>query len=160
MPRVTTVLAGLTLFGLGYLAGTDQGWSSGLVQAQPPAAGADENLSRNSVDKLHETFITLQQSADALQSEGRYQAITEGLNGFLILSGGGDAMADLESGDGVDPETFAALYAGQAIPEVQDHLTTDANGHVLYKGEVVRMYSVSRLKELYKRRMKFADTSL
>ncbi len=158
MPRFTTVMIGLALFSLGYLIGMDSSGSTQRAVAQAP--DDDQNLSQNSLDKLRETFIMLQQSSEALKSEGRYQGISEGLNGFLILSGGGDAMADLESGNGVDPETFAALYAGAAIPEVQDHLATDADGHVTYKGEVVRMYSVSRLKELYARRMKFADTSL
>ena len=57
------------------------------------------------------------------------------INAFLVLSGGGNALDDLESGHGVDPETFAALYAGLAIPEIGDHLAKDDQSRLTYKGK-------------------------
>ena len=60
-----------------------------------------------------------------------------------------DAVADLDSGQGVDPVTFAGLYAGRAIQEVADHLSYDEEGRLLYKNKVVRMYSIERLKRLF-----------
>ena len=83
--------------------------------------------------------------------------MTAGVNAFLVLSGGGNARQDLESGNGVDPETFAALYAGQAIPEIQEQLGLDAENRVTYGGEVVRLYSRSRLSRMFAERVKLAD---
>lgn len=163
MPRAATVLAGLMLFALGYAVGTGNVWvtSTAHAQAQNAQPAEDDlNLSKETTEKLNELNLVLQDAADALTQEGRYTSVTEGLNALLILSGGGDAQADLESDTGVDPETLAALYAGQAIPEVQDHLDKDEDGHVTYKGKVVRMYSVSRLKQLYERRIKFSEPTL
>ncbi|MEO1982765.1 MAG: hypothetical protein ABGZ24_19825, partial [Fuerstiella sp.] len=45
-----------------------------------------------------------------------------GTNYFAVSVGGIDAIRDLEEGRGVDPETYAALYAGYARPEVAKHL--------------------------------------
>jgi hypothetical protein len=80
------------------------------------------------------------------------------VNAFLVLCGGGDARADLESGIGVDPETFAALYAGQAIPDIADLLDRDEENRLTYNGQVVRMYSKARLQRLYAERTKIAES--
>jgi len=81
---------------------------------------------------------------------------TEGVNAFAVTTGGVDAMDDLEKGRGVDPETFAALYAGQANKEVADSLDHDDQGRLTYKNKVIRMYPVSRLKELFQERLRYA----
>ena len=60
-----------------------------------------------------------------------------------------DAISDLETGRGVDPETFAALYAEQATDEVRLKLTRDDQGRLLYNGKLVQMYSISRLKTAF-----------
>ncbi|MEQ9410803.1 MAG: hypothetical protein RIK87_24035 [Fuerstiella sp.] len=97
-----------------------------------------------------------------------------GTNYFAVSVGGIDAIKDLEEGRGVDPETFAALYAGFAIPSVGKHLNLtrvrDARGHVQmaidaadgrlrYKGAVLRLYSPERLRELFDRRVSFRTES-
>jgi hypothetical protein len=82
------------------------------------------------------------------------------VNSFLVLSGGGNARADLESGMGVDPETFAALYADQAIPEIQQNLAKDDDNRLTYNGTVVQMYSKSKLQRLYAERIKLTTTGL
>lgn len=63
-----------------------------------------------------------------------------------------DAVRDLEEGRGVDPETFAAIYADRATPEVTQNIDTDADGRKRYKGTVIRLYSKERLKEIFQRR--------
>ena len=73
-------------------------------------------------------------------------------NSFLVSTGGGDAVADLESGRGVDPETFAALYADLATDEIAQHLAKDGEGRLTYKGKLVRIYPIARLKELFTKR--------
>ena len=77
-------------------------------------------------------------------------------------------MRDLEEGRGVDPETFAALYAFEDQElgatgkterifkrfgvDVSQHLDSDDHGRIRYKGKVVQMYSTDRLNQLFKRR--------
>lgn len=93
-----------------------------------------------------------------------------GLNYFGVSVGGIDAVRDLEESRGVDPETFAALHAGFALPEVGRHLNLKkeivfggnvklridaADGRLRYKDSAVRMYSPDRLKELFDRRASF-----
>ena len=97
-----------------------------------------------------------------------------GTNYFAVSVGGIDAIKDLEESRGVDPETFAALYAGYAIPSVAKHLNLkkvrDAQGHLQlviqavdgrlrYKGSVVRLYSPDRLREMFDRRAAFNQES-
>jgi hypothetical protein len=75
------------------------------------------------------------------------------MNTYAIMVGGVDALDDLESGRGVDPETFAALYAGDAIDEVAQHLSRDEDGRLTYKNRPLRIYPVSRLKKLHSQRL-------
>ena len=160
MRRTTTILSGLLVFAAGYVAGTSQ-WTPTRAAAAfddaTPAAAVE--LAEDTQSKIHNAKLALQDAMDALESEGRYTAITDGLNAFLILSGGGNAMEDLESGHGVDPETFAGLYAGQAIAEVDDHLARDDQNRLTYKGKVVRMYSQSRLEQAYSIRTRLTNPS-
>jgi hypothetical protein len=91
-----------------------------------------------------------------LQEEKRYVPAIQGLNAFATTVGGVDAIADLESGQGVDPETFAGLYAGQALAEVAESLARDAEGHLTYKNKIVRVYSSTRMRQLFAMRAEFA----
>lgn len=93
-----------------------------------------------------------------------------GVNYFSVSVGGIDAVRDLEESRGVDPETFAGLYAGYAGPDVAKHLNLKkfpdergrltlkveaADGRLRYKNAVVRLYSPARLRELFSRRQAF-----
>ncbi len=61
-----------------------------------------------------------------------------------------NAQADLEAaGVGVDPGTFAALYAGMAIDEVDEQLGRDAEERLTYKKRLIQMYPVTRIQKLY-----------
>lgn len=156
MRRVTYGIIGLTIFAIGYLAGTDGWFNLPRAHAQV-AADLPPDVSEATATKIKEARYALQEAMEALQSEGKYEAITADPNAFLILAGGGNAREDLEAGRGVDPETFAALYAGYATPEIADHLGYDDKRRLTYQNKVVRMYSVSRLQQMYHERMKFAE---
>lgn len=153
MRRWKSVVIGLSLLGAGYLLGT-----VGALEPRSLTAQEEElSVSKDAADKIRAAELALREASDALRAEGRYEAVTEEVNAFLVLCGGGDAKADLESGTGVDPETFAALYAGQAVPDVADLLDRDEENRLTYNGQVVRMYSKARLQRLYAERTKIAE---
>jgi hypothetical protein len=90
---------------------------------------------------------------EALQAEGRYDSAIKSVNAFAVLSGGGNSVEDLKRGvGGVDPETFAALYAGLATDQIVVDLGRDAEGRMTYKNRVVRMYPVSVIRRAYAQR--------
>ena len=153
MKRIKTLLLAALLLGIGYWLGATR--ESGLRTAS--AQEADDALSQEQETRIQEAYRRLLDARDALQTAGRYEVITEGINSYLILSGGGNAREDLERGRGVDPETFAALYAGKALPEIQILLERDEQGRITYNNEVVRMYSQARLEQMYARRLKLTE---
>jgi hypothetical protein len=154
MRRWKTAAFGAAMLTVGYLLGAIGGGDARTVTAQ------DAGVTNSVRDKIVAANTALQQAADALKSEGQYETVTESVNAFLVLSGGGNAQQDLESGTGVDPETFAALYADQALPEIQENLARDADNRLTYNGKVVQMYSRSRLQRLYAERLKLTTTGL
>lgn len=146
-------LLAAAVFGLGYLVGSVETSRVPAVQAQ---GTADASAPSNAVAKEISTVYTALQSArDILSQEGRYVPATKTLNVSAIVAGGVDAVADLEAGRGVDPETFAALYADQASDDIRPEIATDEHGRLTYKGKVIRMYSVSRLKQMYQERLRY-----
>jgi hypothetical protein len=130
------------------------GYLAGRWDAEPAAAKAQEAaaLSDDSAKRIQAVNDAMKAAAESLSAESRYVPATKSLNTYAILVGGLDVVADLESGRGVDPETFAALYAGDATDEVQQHLGKDENGQLTYKSNVVRLYSVSRLQRMLTQR--------
>jgi hypothetical protein len=110
-------------------------------------------------DKLRDADRIMGEAMQMLQDDRRYVPAIQGLNAFATSVGGVDAVADLESGQGVDPETFAGLYAGQALPEIAEHLAHDAQGRVTFKNRVVRLYNPARMKQLFAARVEFSPAS-
>ena len=153
MIRLRLVAFGLLMLGLGYMLGSGNTGPQ-LVTAQD----ADAGVSEDTANKIRAAQRALSEAMESLQAEGRYESITDGVNSFLILSGGGSAKDDLDSGRGVDPETFAALYAGRASAEVQELLDVDEQGRITYNNEVVRIYSKSRLQRIFANRIKILET--
>jgi hypothetical protein len=154
MRRWKSAVIGLSLLGAGYLLGSFDAFEARPLTAQEP----ELSVAKDTAEKIRAADLALREASDALRSEGRYESATDSVNAFLVMCGGGDARADLESGTGVDPETFAALYAGQAIPDIADLLDRDEENRLTYNGQVVRMYSKARLQRLYAERTKIAES--
>ena len=154
---VVRTMAAAALVAFGYFLGANGVVSSNSVNAQEAAAA--DTPSDEAVEKIEAVYSALQGAVDALAQEGRYKPVTKGINVFAITVGGIDAQKDLDNGRGVDPETFAALYADQAIDEVQEFLDRDEQNRLTYKGKVVRMYPISRLKARYQERLKYEGTT-
>ena len=76
-----------------------------------------------------------------LSAEQRHRSATEGENYFALSVGGIDSVQQLEEGRGVDPETYAAIYAERALPDVAEHLETDDNGRIRYVAENITQVS-------------------
>lgn len=150
----TTVCLGFLSFG--YLIGSLQVGPPAFLLAEPKS---DSSLPAAVRDRLREVNRNLSETMQALQEEKRYMPAIQGVNSFATSVGGVDALGDLESGSGVDPETFAGLYAGQAVAEVAEHLSRDAEGHLTYKNKVVRMYNPTRMKQMFLARAEFAPAA-
>ena len=138
------------LIGLGYVLGTSQS-SNSVVRAQGDAAPSQE-----AVKAITDVYTAVQNAKTVLSGEGKYNLATKTLNLSALGSGGIDAVADLDAGRGVDPETFAALYADQATDEIAADLGKDEQGRLTYKGKVIRMYSVSKLKQMFQDRVRYS----
>lgn len=145
MRKYRWAMFGVAMFGLGWLAGG----GNPLGQS---VSGQDAKL-ETAEDKVQAASKALKDAADSLAAESKYETVTEGVNSFLVLSGGGNGTSDLEAGV-VDPETFAALYAGAVKKEVADLLQKDEEGRLTYNGNVIRMYSKARLQKIFAERSK------
>jgi hypothetical protein len=152
MRRWQTALAYTGVLTLGYVAGLSGLGTSTPAAAQEAAAAVKPNV------KLGAAITAVSEAADSLKQDGNYEVITQGVNSFLVLTGGGNAKADLEGGQGVDPETYGALYAGLVIPELADQITKDDSGRLLFNGQVIHMYSKSKLQRVYANRLKLAGS--
>lgn len=126
-----------------------------MAQAQTPPAekkAGDEaktiDMSVADAEKIKQAIDAIAIAESALVQSGRYVPAIRTANAYAVLHGGVDARAALEAGQGVDPVTFAGLYQGDAIDAVLTHLGRDTLGRLTYKGELVRMIPVQRMKEL------------
>lgn len=150
MRRWQLALFGGAMLGLGYLAGSAGLITGGVAVAQDKAGGAN--------DKVKALHAALTEAVKALEDENRYVAITQGPNAFLAMAGGGNARQDLDSGSGVDPETFAALYAGKANPDIIDQVQKDDQGRLTFNGNVIQMYSRTRLQQIFAERLRLSGS--
>lgn len=148
-PRFRKLSLCAALLGVGYVMGA-MFHAPAVLNAQEDSEISDyDDTLKLTINTLYGSMQELQKS---LEAERKHTSAVDGPNAFALIVGGIDAVRDLEEDRGVDPETFAALYAGRANPSVFPHLGTDGKGRVTYKGKVVRMYSRERLRRLYKRR--------
>lgn len=142
------------LIGVGYLlgasgfAGTVRAWAQD-EKAEAPAAVQPGAVSEEAQKKITAAFESLKAAREALEADSRYVSATTTTNVFGILSGGLNAVEDLESGRGVDPETFAALYADLGTDAVKTKLTKDDKGRLVYGGKLIQMYPISRLRKTF-----------
>lgn len=140
----------VAMFGLGWFVG-------GGAPLVTRVVGQDTKV-ETAEDKIVAASKALRDAADTLAAESKYESVTEGVNAFLVLSGGGNGTADLDSGV-VDPETFAALYAGAVKKEIAEQLQKDEEGRLTYNGNVIRMYSKARLQKIFAERTKSPSLS-
>ena len=134
---------------VGYVWGRHDATLVPSVSAQDAPAGPAEETQR----KIQAANDALKIAMEALKAESLYNPATRSMNVYGVLSGGIDAIADLESGRGVDPETFAGLYSDQANDEVLPHLGKDSEGRLTYKNKIVRLFPITRLKRDYSKRL-------
>jgi len=148
------------LIALGYALGTYSPFAA--VRAQDGAGVPSDDTTKKIVDANDK----LKAAVEALKLESRYESATRSINSYAVLVGGLNAKEDLESGHGVDPETFAALYTAaydlkklnardDSLADWVDisQLDYDNEGRLTYGGKIVRIYPVSRLKKLRAQRL-------
>lgn len=165
--RRAAVVSGLVLFAAGFACGHLDSALPSMLNAQldEPAVLSNDALvayakTRKAVADLNGIFVAAGLSTSA----------TSDVNYFSVSVGGIDVLRDLEEGRGVDPETFAALYAFEDQElgatgkkerifkrfgvDISQHLDSDEQGRIRYKGKVVQLYSTERLNQLFARRDK------
>ncbi|MBS0263195.1 MAG: hypothetical protein JSS02_14720 [Planctomycetes bacterium] len=152
-----TITSGVALLLVGYFLGASQLLSPTSLFAQgakaKPGDAGDTGLSDETKAKIKTAADALKAAWDALEAEGKLkESATKGVNAFTVLTGGGGTFDDLKSASGVDPETFAALYAGLASDKVAVDLSRDPEGKLTYKGRVIRLYPISAIRMSYARR--------
>ena len=160
MRTSATITGCLALLAIGYALGASQILAPGLLLAQggkgKSRPGADSQaappLSDETKTKIKAAADALKTAMEALATEGRYNSAIKGTNAFAVLTGGDNSLNDIKSRGGVDPETFAALYAGLAADSVIIDLGRDPEGKLTYKNRVVQMYPISAIRAAYARR--------
>jgi len=133
------------LIAVGYVAGVSGAFWPAMLGAQEAAT----DLPEESADKVKAATAAVNAAMVQLQNDKRYTPAIKGVNTFAVTVGGLNALADLKDGRGVDPETFAGLYAGLAIDEVAEKISRDDQGRLTYNNKVIRIYPISRLKMLF-----------
>jgi hypothetical protein len=145
------------LVALGFVLGSSGFLRPATAQDPPAAQQPTQRLPEEVTTKLKETYSALLAAMQELQRQNMYQPAVEGVNSFAISVGGLNVLEDLETTRSVDPETFAALYADRAVEQVAQHLARDDAGRLTYKGKVVRMYPIARIKQLFAKRDAIAE---
>ena len=166
------VAASLVTFG--YFLGSTPVFRAAQAQSE------EEMPSEDAIRKIGEAHSLLKAAAQQLITESRYTSVTKAVNPYSVFVGGINVKDDLESGHGVDPETFAALNVAaydlkhntlkeekdrrdrKADKENEDGLADwidtnllgyDNNGRLTYRNKVVRLYSISRMRKLNAQRL-------
>lgn len=131
----------------------------------PPTAAAAQVQDQDPIEeaiavRIKDGFEGLRRAQVALEQSGRYVPAANGVNAFVTLAGGFDVLNSLETGRGVDPETYAALEAGFAPQAVLSELGRDASGRLTYKDELVRLLPRETLRAMYLRRAQVLGEAL
>lgn len=155
MRKSASIVAAFGLVALGYLIGSANLLAPGDLWAQD--APAANPVSEDTLEKITAARQALEAAQEALIADQRLVSATKGLNPIAVLAGGIDAPRDLEIGLGVDPGTFAALYAGLATDEIEEKLGKDAEGRLTYNKRVIQMYPISGIRKLYRKAAVVAD---
>ena len=159
MLPIRHLVALTAVFAVGYAAGNFNLLQPAQLHAQDAAEG-EVVRSDEAVSQVRSVVNAGEAAAVVLENEALYKSATRGVNVFAISVGGTNGIADLEDGRGVDPETFAALYAERWSAEVEPHIGHDESGRLTYKGKLIRMYSQERLKKFFTTRESLAGASI
>lgn len=150
MSKSSVVFGGAILFLSGVVTGTFFLQAPHLVHAQEEPSATQ--YSKDLLDSYKRAYKAVRELNNLYVAGGESTSVFGGVNYFAASVGGVNAERDLEEGRGVDPETFAALYAELASPKVAQHLDYDEQGRMRYKKNVIRIYSRDRLKLLFQQR--------
>jgi hypothetical protein len=150
MGRLKTVVSGLILFAAGYATATLSGFAPSSIEATQDAAL--DQVSNDTLKAYKKVTKAIKELNNLYEASGQSKSVFEGVNYFAASVGGINAERDLEEGRGVDPETFAAIYAGAASREIKENLDADELGRLRYKKNVIRLYSQERLQMMFKLR--------
>ncbi len=137
------------------------GYGLGVWHAQPSASAKAQQIAElpdsDTITKIKAANDAVFSAAADLRAANVYRSATVGANPYSVFVGGVDAVEDLRTARGVDPHTYAALYAGLATEEIAADLGFDAKGRLTYRDRPVQMYSIERLKKLYKKQQRILD---
>ena len=147
------------VFSVGYAVGNFNLLHPSPLNAQDAGEGKVVR-SEEAISQVRQVVSAGEAAAAVLENESLYKSAVRGANIFATSVGGTDGIADLEDGRGVDPETFAALYAERWSDEVEPNIGRDELGRLTYKGKLIRMYSQERLKKLFTTRESLAGASI
>jgi hypothetical protein len=150
MGRFKTVVSGLILFAAGYVTATLNGFAP--VQIQATTQDPPDQVSQDAMKAYKKVSKAIKELNNLYVASGESTSAFDGVNFFAASVGGINAERDLEEGRGVDPETFAAIYAGKASPKIKENLDVDELGRLRYKKNVIRLYSQERLQLMFKQR--------
>lgn len=150
MVRLHKIAGGFFLLTLGYCLGSLNMHQPDSLKAQ--ADEDDNKYGREVLTAYRNVSKAMRDLNSLLSAGGQNTTVSSGLNFFAVSVGGVNAEQDLEEGRGVDPETFAALYADLASPKIAEHLDYDELGRLRYKKNVIRLYSRDRLRALFHER--------
>jgi hypothetical protein len=144
------------LFAAGFWCGQSRDALTPELKAQGDATR--QGASDDTLRKIRIAIDAVEDAQASLENEQLYVPAIEGINSFAVLTGGLNAVQDLERGLGVDPETFVGLYAGFATEEVSPKLGYDDEGRLTYDGRLVRLYPKSKLRALKAQQEKIATS--
>lgn len=158
------ILVACCLVAVGYFLGSSNVFKAAHGQTE-------ESLpSEDALKKVRDAYAAMKSAREQLKSESRYESVTKELNPYAVLVGGLNVKEDLESGHGIDPDSFAALNV--AIFDIKKNnvkdetladwvdvnlFSYDSNGRLMYRNKVVRVYSISRLRRLNSQRLVVLD---
>ncbi|HEX6987078.1 MAG TPA: hypothetical protein VF170_16990, partial [Planctomycetaceae bacterium] len=127
MKRLSRLASPAVLLLAGFVLGVGSAGPFPAAPAQVASpAGADAvtvDITEANAERIKQATDALASTQAALEQDGLYVPAVRGLNAYATLSGGVDAVADLEDGRGVDPVTFAGLHIGLATDDVLPHLS-------------------------------------
>ncbi len=99
MKKTIKFLCLVGIVSVAYIAGSNNIFEPTVLNAQDQP----EKLSKEEKERLEALSVAFSQSLESLKESQKYRPAIDGINTFAVSVGGLNAIADLESGNGVDP---------------------------------------------------------